>query len=61
MVRVASLKDMVNAGYDKPDIAGMTPGQQLTALNKETHELVDLQYSTYNRSLLPQLHLNGLT
>ena len=25
MVRVASLKDMVNAGYKKPDIAGMTP------------------------------------
>ena len=25
MIRVASLKDMVNAGYDKPDIAGMTP------------------------------------
>ena len=24
MVRVASLKDMVNAGYKKPDIAGMT-------------------------------------
>ena len=61
MVRVASLKDMVNAGYDKPDIAGMTPGQQIMALNKATHELVDLQYSTYNRSLLPQLHLNGLT
>lgn len=61
MVRVASLKDMVNAGYDKPDIAGMTPKQQLSALEQVTHELVDLQYSTYNRSLLPQLHLNGLT
>ena len=24
MVRVASLKDMINAGYKKPDIAGMT-------------------------------------
>ena len=32
MVRVASLKDMVNAGYEKPDLAGMTPTQQLKAL-----------------------------
>ena len=60
MVRVASLKDMVNAGYTKPDIAGMTPKEQLTALNKVTHELVERQYSTYNRSLLPQLVANGL-
>ena len=29
MVRVASLKDMVHAGYTKPDIAGMTPVEQL--------------------------------
>lgn len=61
MVRVASLKDMVNARYDKPDIAGMTPKEQLAALNRVTHDLVELQYSTYNRSLVPQLHLNGLT
>ena len=51
MVRVASLKDMVHAGYEKKDIAGMTPQQQLKALNTETHELVNMQYSTYNRSV----------
>ncbi len=61
MIRVASLKDMVNAGYDKKDIAGMTPKQQLEALSKAIHELVDLQYSTYNRSLFPALAGNGLT
>lgn len=61
MVRVASLKDMVNAGYDKKDIAGMTPVQQLEALSSAIHELVDLQYSTYNRSLYPALVQNGLT
>ncbi len=59
MVRVASLKDMVNAGYKKPDIAGLTPQKQLKAINKETHELVNQQYSTYNRSLLPQLLTEG--
>ena len=60
MIRVASLKDMVHAGYQKKDIAGMTASQQLEALNVAIHKLVDLQYSTYNRSLLPLLEQNGL-
>ena len=60
MIRVASLKDMVNAGYQKKDIAGMTPEKQLAALNTAIHDLVDLQYSTFSRSLLPLLEQNGL-
>lgn len=60
MIRVASLKDMVNAKYNKPDISGLTPVEQLERLNRETHELVGLQYSTYNRSLIPALIQNGL-
>jgi polyphosphate kinase len=60
MVRVASLKDMVNAGYTKPDIAGMTPLKQLEELNKATHKLVENQYDTYNNMLLPLLAQNGL-
>ncbi len=60
MIRVASLKDMVNAGYEKKDIAGMTPKEQLAALDTAIHNLVDLQYSTWNRSLVPQLEKNGL-
>ena len=60
MVRVASLKDMVHAKYTKPDIAGMTPQEQLDAIGVKTHELVEMQYSTYNRSLVPALKQNGL-
>ncbi|MCI9446583.1 MAG: RNA degradosome polyphosphate kinase [Lachnospiraceae bacterium] len=60
MVRVASLKDMVHAGYKKKDIAGMTAQEQLDAINKDTRALVELQYSTFNRSLLPQLHNHGI-
>jgi len=60
MIRVASLRDMVNAGYQKKDIAGMTAAEQLGQLNKAIHEFVELQYSTYNRSLVPQLCQNGL-
>ena len=55
MVRVASLKDMVHAGYKKKDIAGMTAAEQLEAINLATRELVESQYFTYNRSMLPLL------
>ncbi len=61
MVRVASLKDMVNAGYNKPDLAGLTPKEQLSDLSVATHELVEQQYSTYTRSILPQMKANGFT
>ena len=60
MVRVASLKDMVNAGYTKSDIAGMTAREQLIKIGEEAHELVKMQYETYNQTLLPQLKQNGL-
>lgn len=60
MIRVASLKDMVNAGYDKKDIAGMKPQKQLDAILDKVHDFVNTQYSTYNRSLIPQLKANGL-
>ena len=60
MVRVASLKDMVHAGYKKKDIAGMTAQEQLDAINQDTRALVELQYSTYSRSLVPLLHSQGI-
>ena len=60
MVRVASLKDMVHANYKKRDIAGMTATEQLTAINEATRELVNTQYSTYMRSLIPLLNKEGI-
>lgn len=60
MVRVASLKDQVNAGYTKKDIAGMTSKEQIDAILKETHKFTTAQYNTYNRSFLPSLKKNGL-
>lgn len=60
MVRVASLKDMVHAGYKKVDIAGMTATEQLEAINASTRELVEQQYNIFNRSLLPLMEKEGL-
>ena len=60
MVRVASLKDMEHAGYTKPDIAGMTPTEQLIAINEKTRELVDLQYNIWGKHLNPVLKENNI-
>lgn len=60
MVRVASLVDMVSAGYTKKDIAGMSASQQLKLILEETHNLVASQYTTFNKSLLPQLLQSGI-
>mgnify|MGYP002516259251 FL=1 len=60
MVRVASLKDMVNAEYSKKDYSGMTPQQQLNAIHDRVHDFVSSQYSTWQRSLLPGLRQCGL-
>ncbi len=41
-------------------LQGLTAKEQLDKISEKTHQLVDLQYSTYNRSLVPALKQNGL-
>ena len=60
MIRVASLKDMVQVKYNKKDISGMTPAEQLAAINERTHLFVKDQYDIFNRSLIPALEKEGL-
>ena len=60
MVRVASLKDMIHAGYTKPDIAGFTATRQLELVSDALHDFVALQYETLNRMLIPALDENSL-
>ena len=59
MVRVASLKDMINAEYKKPDIAGMTATKQLHEVLKKLHDFTENQYAVYNDCLMPLLEENG--
>ncbi len=55
MVRVAGLKDQVQAGYNKPDNkAGLTPKTQLATISMKNHKLVELQYETFSE-LVPEL------
>ncbi len=60
MVRVASLKDQVHAGYTKTDIAGLSSKEQLKEISAQTHELVQKQYATLTKSLLPALEKAGM-
>ncbi|WHH60707.1 RNA degradosome polyphosphate kinase [Petroclostridium sp. X23] len=60
MIRVASLKDQVNAGFNKPDPAGYTPKEQLKRISLRTHKMVDDIYNTFNRSILPRLKRSGI-
>lgn len=55
MVRVASLHKLIAAGITTTDSSGMTPQEQLDAINKKEHSEVEKRYSTYERSLLPLL------
>ncbi|MBR6896698.1 MAG: RNA degradosome polyphosphate kinase [Lachnospiraceae bacterium] len=61
MVRVGSLTDMLDAGYTKKDIAGMTVSEQLTAISEAAHELVEGQYNTLSGMLLPALAAQSIT
>ncbi|MFD0897780.1 RNA degradosome polyphosphate kinase [Loigolactobacillus binensis] len=61
MVRVASLRKMQAVAYATPDVAGLTPTEQLAALSAKIHPLVEKQYSTWTRSLLPQLEKVGIS
>ncbi len=60
MVRVGSLFDMKQAGYDKPDIAGMTPDEQLRAISENVHALCFDQYKALRTEILPELKKCGL-
>lgn len=60
MVRIASLKEQVNASYDKADFAGLTPKEQLRAISQRTHTMVEEQANNYRRSLVPAMKKEGL-
>ena len=60
MVRVASLHKLAAADIQSLDSSGMTPQQQIDAINIREHEAVDKRYSTFNRSLVPQLEKNNI-
>ena len=60
MVRVASLSKLVAADVQSKDASGLTPLEQLNAINEKEHEVVERRDSTYSRSLLPLLRRQNI-
>jgi len=56
MVRVAGLLAQLKAGFNRPENkAGLIPAEQLAAINKITHELIEKHDETYLHQLTPLL------
>jgi polyphosphate kinase len=60
MVRVAALKNDLAEGDTAPDVAGLTPAQQLQRISERAHAMVDELYATLTGEILPPLAERGL-
>jgi polyphosphate kinase len=60
MVRVAALKNALAEGDTAPDVAGLTPAQQLQRISERAHAMVDQLYETLHAQILPPLAERGL-
>jgi polyphosphate kinase len=60
MVRVAALKNALAEGDIAPDVAGLTPGQQLQQISEKAHAMVDRLYETLTKEILPALGERGI-
>ena len=55
MVRVASLHKLAAANVTSTDASGLTPEEQLNAVNRKEHRMVEQRYEIYNQQIIPQL------
>ena len=57
MIRVSSL---LRSQSTAPDASGLTPRDQLAAISKRVHEMVQKQYSCFTRSLIPAMEKENI-
>ncbi len=60
MVRVASLKSQVDAGIETPSVDGLTPLQQLQAIQAKLRPVLEKQQDHYRNTLKPELARHGV-
>ena len=60
MVRVASLHKLAAANVTTTDASGLTPEEQLDAVNEKEHRMVKQRYEVYNQQIIPELARNGI-
>ncbi|AMA72086.1 RNA degradosome polyphosphate kinase [Aneurinibacillus thermoaerophilus] len=62
MIRVGSMKDQEKHGITTPDNkSGMTPRQQLEAVSREAHKMVEKQYRLLHETFIPLLASYGIS
>lgn len=60
MIRVGSLWDQIDAGYRKPDSSGLTPREQVSAISRRAHGMMEQMYAVLHGNILPALARNGV-
>jgi polyphosphate kinase len=60
MVRVGSLHDQINAGFNRADSAGLTPKMQLVKISRRVQKMMNDVYSLWNADLVPALENRGI-
>lgn len=60
MIRVASIWDQIDAGYEKCDCAGLTPKEQISAITRRVRVMMEQMYEILRRQILPELARNGI-
>ena len=60
MVRVAGLRHAIADGDVEPDLAGLTPAQQLAAIAERAHAMVDALYRLTFDEIMPALATAGV-
>ena len=60
MVRVASLHKLAAANVTTTDASGLTPEEQLDAVNEKEHRMVKQRYEVYNQQIIPELAKNDI-
>jgi len=60
MVRVARLKRLIREGALSVGPDGLTPGETLTAVSKQVHDLAEEQHLCFLDILMPQLSAEGI-
>ena len=60
MVRVGGLKQLQRQGEERPDPAGLTPSEQMSAISERMHDLVARQYACLQQEIEPLLRKGGI-
>ena len=60
MVRVASLHKLAAANVTTTDASGLTPEEQLDAVNEKEHRMVKQRYEVYKQQIIPDLAKNNI-